>query len=77
MGSLFVKSGFTVQIPTYCVVKQLSSCTAYLTRPQIIQIVSNTVTNFTYSSLLEWLDKLPFTKLRNKGGREAKVVSVW
>lgn len=77
MGSLFVKSGFTSKIPTFCLVKLLSNCTTYLTRSQIIQIVSNTITNFTYSSLLEWLDKLPFTKLRSKGGREAKVVAVW
>lgn len=77
MGSLFVKSGFTTKIPTYCLIKQLSNCTAYLTRSQIIQIVSNTLTNFTYSSLFEWLDKLPFTKLRGKGNREAKVVAVW
>ena len=68
---------FDLKIPTYCLISQLSKCSAFLTRQQLIQIASESVSSFTYGSMLDWMKSLPFARMRGKEGKEARVCAIW
>jgi hypothetical protein len=58
-------------------INQLNKLSGFLTKSQVIQLVSESVTTFTYGRMMEWINSLPFVRMKAKNGKQSRVCAIW